>query len=244
MSFNPKKCYVLPITNNTRYKIDRPYLLHGTKLEVKEHNSYLRVELDSKLNWNYHINSKINKASQQLNFVRRNLYRCPQNIKEHAYMALVRLHLEYSSSVWDPHWKKNINRAEIIQHRAATFVTNNYNYHPGSMISILHSLHWLTLEARRTVNRLIVFRKIIYHQVATEIPQYYLVNNRKTRHSHSVNIMQPECNTKAYEFSFYPRTIRDRNKLPSDTVTDTDSGTFRGTIWSHFHPETRDQAML
>ena len=50
MSFNPKKCYVLPITNNTRYKIDRPHLLHGTKVEVKEHNSYLGVELDSKLN--------------------------------------------------------------------------------------------------------------------------------------------------------------------------------------------------
>ena len=81
MSFNPKKCYVLSITDNTRNRIDRPYLLHGTKHEVKEHNPYLGVELDSKLNWNYHINSKINKASQQLNFVRRNLYRCPQNIK-------------------------------------------------------------------------------------------------------------------------------------------------------------------
>ena len=107
----------------------------------------------------------------------------------------------------------------MVQHRAARFVTNNYNYHPSSMTSILHSLHWSTVETRRTVNRLIVFHKIIYHQVATEIPQHYLglVNNRKTRHSHSVNIMQPQCNTKAYEFSFYPRTIRDWNKLPRDT---------------------------
>ena len=143
-----------------------------------------------------------------------------------------------------PQWKKDINRVEMVQHRAARFVTNNYNYHPGSMTSILHSLHWPTLETRRTVNRLIVFHKIIYHQVATEIPQHYLVNNRKTRHSHSVNIMQPQCNTKAYEFSFYPRTIRDWNKLPRDTVTDTDSDTFKGNLWSHFHPETIDQAML
>jgi hypothetical protein len=52
-------------------------------------------------------------------------------------MALVRPHLEYSSSVWDPHWKKDINRVEIVQHRAARFVTNNYNYHPGPMTSIL-----------------------------------------------------------------------------------------------------------
>jgi hypothetical protein len=53
-------------------------------------------------------------------------------------MALVRPHLEYSSSVWDRHWKKDINRVEMIQHRASRFVTNNYHYHPGSMTSILH----------------------------------------------------------------------------------------------------------
>jgi hypothetical protein len=72
-------------------------------------------------------------------------------------MALVRPHLEYSSSVWDRHWKKDINRVEMIQHRASRFVTNNYHYHPGSMTSILHYEQ-------------IVFLKII----TTKLPLKYL----------------------------------------------------------------------
>ena len=117
--------------------------------------------------------------------------------------------------------RKSISNSKTLtthQNIVCYKLTSNNIYHPRSMTSILHSMHWPTLETRRTVNRLIVFHKIIYHQVATEIPQHYLVNNRKTRHSHSVNIMQPQCNTKAYEFSFYPRTIRDWNKLPGDTL--------------------------
>ncbi len=97
MTFNPKKCYVLKVTHNIRRRIEQDYKLHDTILEVKEHNAYLGVELDNKLSWNTHITNKINKASQQLNFVRRNLYRCPQNIKQHAYIALVRPHLDYST---------------------------------------------------------------------------------------------------------------------------------------------------
>ncbi|CAC5364805.1 unnamed protein product [Mytilus coruscus] len=224
-------------THNIRNRIIRPYFLHSTKLELKEHNPYLGVELDSKLNC---ITSKINKASQQLNFVRRNLYRCPQEIKQHAYIALVRPHLEYCSSVWDPHWKKDIKRIEMVQHRVARFVTKNYNYQPGSMTVTIQSLNWPTLETRRTANRLILFQKILYHQVAIEIPKYYIVNNRKTRHSHTVSIMQSHCNTFEYEFSFYPRTIRDWNHLPGNIATDTDSDTFKENLWSHFHPETRD----
>ncbi|CAG2193079.1 unnamed protein product [Mytilus edulis] len=106
--------------------------------------------------------------------------------------------------------------------------------------AIIRSLNWPTLETRRTANRLILFHKILYHQVATEIPTYYLVNNRKTRHSHTVSIMQPQCNTSEYEFSFYPRTIRDWNHLPGNIATDIDSDTFKENLWSHFHPETRD----
>ena len=62
MQFNPKKCYVLKVTHNIRNRTERPYLLHNTILEVKEHNPYLGVEIDNKLSWNQHITSKINKS--------------------------------------------------------------------------------------------------------------------------------------------------------------------------------------
>ncbi len=49
-----------------------------------------------------------NKANSILGLLRRNLRIPSQTIKTHAYQSLVRPHLEYASTVWDPHTHKNI----------------------------------------------------------------------------------------------------------------------------------------
>ena len=41
------------------------------------------------------------KANRNLDFLRRNVYACPQEVKEAPYKELMRPVLEYSSSVWD-----------------------------------------------------------------------------------------------------------------------------------------------
>jgi hypothetical protein len=56
--------------------------------------------------------------SSTLGFIRRNLGRCPTNIKRQAYLSLVRPHLEYASSVWDPHLQKHLYQIEMVQRRA------------------------------------------------------------------------------------------------------------------------------
>ena len=38
------------------------------------------------------------------------------------YLALVRPHLEYASSTWDPHLQKHIQQIEMVQRRAARFI--------------------------------------------------------------------------------------------------------------------------
>ena len=59
------------------------------------------------------------KANLSLGFLRRNLSSCPEGVKEAAYKAIVRPHVEYASSVWDPHFKKHIKQIEGVQRRAA-----------------------------------------------------------------------------------------------------------------------------
>ena len=54
----------------------------------------------------------------------RNLYQCPQDVKEAAYRGLFRPVLEYDSCVWDPQCV--VLQQEIeVQSRAARFVTIN-----------------------------------------------------------------------------------------------------------------------
>ena len=51
------------------------------------------------------------------------LHRCPKEVKESAYITLVRPVLEYAAITWDPHQFDNI---EMIQRRTARYVMEDY----------------------------------------------------------------------------------------------------------------------
>ena len=89
MRFQPVKCNIL----------------EGTVLENVDSIKYLGVTITNELKRNIHITNACTKANRALGFLRRNLYSCPQDVKEAAYKGLVRPVLEYGSSVWDPHTK-------------------------------------------------------------------------------------------------------------------------------------------
>ena len=79
----------------------------GKVLDSVIHHPYLGVnELSRTLDWSHHVNNKVMKANRSLGVLRRNLGSCPEGVKEAAYKALARPHVEYGSSVWDPHLKK------------------------------------------------------------------------------------------------------------------------------------------
>ena len=59
-------------------------------MEAVDQHKYLGVELSSDLNWDVHIAGIIGKAKRSFGFIRRNLNKHPENVKEQAYRALVR----------------------------------------------------------------------------------------------------------------------------------------------------------
>ena len=97
--------------------------------------------------------------NRTLGFLRRNLFSCPQAVKEAAYNSLVRPILEYGSSVWDPSSNGLNGELENVQKRASRFVTINYSRGTGIMTGILGELKWETLQKRRKDNRLILLYK-------------------------------------------------------------------------------------
>ena len=125
MRFNATKCYVMSIT---RSKSPHQYLytLDDHILEQVQDNPYLGITLSDNLKFTTHINKISNRSNSILGFIRRNLKHCSKLLKESAYISLVRSVLDYASVVWDPHQKKDIDRLEGIQRRAARFVCNDY----------------------------------------------------------------------------------------------------------------------
>ena len=72
----------------------------GKVLDSVTHHPYLGVELSRNLDWGQRVNNKVMKPIDHSDFSGS----CPEGVKEAAYKALVRPHVEYASSVWDPHY--------------------------------------------------------------------------------------------------------------------------------------------
>ena len=114
----------LPDSRNT-ILLASSYTIKGVQLQQVDHQPYLGVELTSDLTWKTHISNITSKANRILNLLRRHLYGC-KKVKSRAFSWLVRLHLEYSSSVWDPYFKQDISAIEKVQRKGARFITGNY----------------------------------------------------------------------------------------------------------------------
>ena len=97
--------------------------MNGLELAAVQNTKYLGVTFTNKLTWDTHIGNISGAANRMLGILWRNLKDCPKALKEKAYKAYVRTKLEYACPVWDPHHQKNIQKLEMVQRRAARFVT-------------------------------------------------------------------------------------------------------------------------
>ena len=218
MRFQPVKCNMMQLTRKRIKKIHASYTLEGTNLENVESIKYLGVTITSDLRWNTHVSNVCTKANRTLGFLRRNLYSCPQEVKEAAYKGLVRPVLDYGSSVWDPPGVVLQEELESVQKRAARFVTGNYNYETWSMTGILGQLKWESLKKRRKDNRLILLYKGLKGKAS--VPTDDLIpKTRRCRNQHSMAFQTPIANTDVYKGSFFPQTIRDWNALPDSLIS-------------------------
>ena len=140
--------------------------------------------------------------------------KCPEKIKEQAYCAMLRPHLEYASTAWDPLLKEDITQLEAVQRRAARFVKNEYSRAPGTVTTIYRDLKWRSLEERRKMARLALFHKILNQNVYVRLPPYIYINPRNTPSSARSRLTSISATCNVYKYSFMPRTITEWNSLP------------------------------
>ena len=143
---------------------------------------------------------------KQLAFLRRNLNKCSKEVEEKAYTTLVRPNLEYGSSVWDPFRQYQIDAVEMVQRRAARFVTGQYNRYQ-SVTSMLQELKWTSLQQRRQEQRLVNLYKCVNNINALQIPPYVVRPTRTTRGQNNNSFIPISCNNDSYKYSYFPKTL-------------------------------------
>ena len=215
MAFHPDKCNVLTISRN-KTPVKFKYCLHGHVLESVDQAKYMGVTISDDLKWESHINI-CGKANMTLGFLRRNLNIGSTSVKEQAYKSLVRPSLEYACSVWDPHLKSDINKIEMVQRRAARYLTNRQR-NTSSVGDMLQHLEWRSLEDRRKDARLVMMYKISHDKVAVSKSDRLSPPLRHSRNMHSRSYQVPLCRTQQRKASFFHRTTVDWNRLPQTAV--------------------------
>ncbi|MCG8031679.1 MAG: reverse transcriptase family protein, partial [Candidatus Thiodiazotropha taylori] len=193
MEFHPQKCNILSVTR-ARSPIQHPYVLKGHLLELQDSSKYLGVDLQASLSWKNHIDRVTKKANSTLGFLRRNLKIASEEAKSTAYFSMVRTNLEYCCSVWNPHHKEQIKKIEMVQRRAARYITHRYR-NTSHVSSMLQHLQWESLESRRSKIQLILFYKVVHDLIDIQAPDYLTPASGRTRSTHSKKFRQFSTST-------------------------------------------------
>ena len=102
---------------------------YNETLQVTEQHQYLGLIFHESMQWSHHIQAMCIKANRSLNFLRRNLSKCSSNVKQNAYITIIRPLLEYAACVWDPYHEYLIYDIEKIQRHAARWVLSDFGWY-------------------------------------------------------------------------------------------------------------------
>ena len=120
LRFHPDKCKVLSAGKRTTPSYN--YKLCDTSLKTTDKEKDIGVTIDNQLNFEDHMNEKINKASRIMGLIRRTFSYLDNHTFLLLYKTLVRPHIEYANSVWNPYKTKHITALENVQMRATKLI--------------------------------------------------------------------------------------------------------------------------
>jgi len=161
MQLNCEKCAVVHIGKrnpNSTYTIRKP---DGIRVELRksEGERDLGVRLDNELGFSQHIRAVTSKANSMIGMLK-NAFVCRDSeLWKKLYVSLIRPHLEYAVSVWNPRLRRDIDALERVQKRVLR-IPHDLREMAGYK-ERLRSVGLTTLEVRRDRGDLIQAYKLI-----------------------------------------------------------------------------------
>lgn len=229
LQFNTAKCNYMVITRRRCPTLPlNPLILNGVTLKQVDMFKYLGLLITSDLSWSRHIDSICSRAKRILGMLYRQYYHNVDcNTMRCLYLSLVRPHLEYGCSVWDPHTQKDIQALERVQKFACKMATQNWNAGCDELNDLVNLP---SLQHRRLQLKLCQLYKIIHGLSYFPDDIFIPRQNFSNRSSNNKSLLQPFAHTNAFLFSFVPHTIRTWNSLSTSQVNAVSLSSFKFTL--------------
>ena len=197
LKFHPDKCVSMRIGNKpdlrAEYSMDDKIL--SSSIAEKDLGGFI----DSKLSFDKHISTKVTKATTLVNLIRRSFEYLDKGMFKMSFTSIVRPHLEYANSVWNPHVQKHITAIENVQRRASKLipVMRDLSYEAR-----LRSVGLPTLAYRRNRGDMIKMFKLTHGLYDTQAVEDFLDLKPSRARGHKYNVYKRGCRLNVRKFSF------------------------------------------
>ena len=124
-----------------------------------------------------------------------------------------------------------INKLKAIQKHVVRFIMSDYR-RSSSVTAMLNQLKWRPVEIQHRELRLLMFYKIINRLVELPAPEYIIPAPRVIR-GNSMKFVWPAMHIDSYNYSFFPNSISQWNKLPLEIANAADLHDFKNLLQSY-----------
>jgi hypothetical protein len=230
--FNTDKC------NTLHLGITNPniqYTLNNQNIQQTHLQKDLGITIDDRLQFTHHIDNITSKANRTLSAINRNFKHLDTDTFITLYKAQVRPKLEYASSVWNPHLKKDIHKIERIQARTTKMIPQLRHL---TYTNRLLRLGLPTLEYRRHRQDLIETYKLIHKHTKIAYTDVLPPIQTSTTRGHSLKLTKQRTNTTKHSTALRHRIVNSWNKLPETVANAPTLNTFKSRLNTHYkhHP--------
>ena len=130
------------------------------------------------------------------------------------YKSLIRPHLEYACTIWDPHLRKDMQALENVQKFALRVCFKSWS---SNYATFLDTLSIPTLSDKRDTLKLCLLFNILTDRVTyPSCPTMLKHTPYANRHTNTVQLMVPRAHINQFKYSFIPSTTERWNGLHFD----------------------------
>ena len=224
MQFNVDKCKVMHL-GRTNPCFD--YIMNSQVLQRAATEKDLGVLVTENGKVAGQCTESYSKSNRMLGLVKRTIrYRHPK-VLINLYKTLVRPHLEYSMSAWNPHYQKDKILLERVQHRFTRLFKDLKDLPYDDR---LKRLGLWSLEERRNRGDLIEVFKMVKGLSDVSWQTFFQRSTVSSTRGHDWKLVKPFCKKDSRLHFFSLRVINRWNSLSQDLVDSTSVNSFKSGL--------------